>query len=60
MLVYQYKVWQSGVLQSERLIDNRLLTLPEVQEKNPYVTKIYLEAIIYQEGIIYLEAIIDG
>jgi hypothetical protein len=46
MIVYQYKVWESGVLQSERIIDNRLLSLPEVQEKNPYVTKIYLEAII--------------
>jgi hypothetical protein len=46
MLVYQYKIWKSGELQSQRIIDNHLLSLTEVQEKNPYITKIYLEAII--------------
>jgi hypothetical protein len=46
MVVYKYKVWKSGVLQSERIIDDHLLSLSEVQEKKPHVTKIYLEAII--------------
>jgi hypothetical protein len=46
MLVYQYQVWESGVLQSQRIIDDHLLSLAEVQEKKPHVTKIYLEAII--------------
>jgi hypothetical protein len=47
MLVYQYTVWESGELRPHRLTVNHLLSLSEVQEKNPYITKIYLEAIIY-------------
>lgn len=46
MLVYQYKVWQSGVLLPQRIIDDHLLSLSEIQDKNPLITKIYLEAII--------------
>jgi hypothetical protein len=46
MLVYQYKIWKSGVLQSQSIIDDHLLSLSEIQDKNPHVTKIYLEAII--------------
>jgi hypothetical protein len=46
MLVYQYTIWESGELRPQRITVNHLLSLTEVQEKNPYITKIYLEAII--------------
>ena len=46
MLVYQYKVWERDELQPQRIIDDHPLSLTEVQEKNPAVTKIRLEALI--------------
>lgn len=46
MLVYQYAVWELGELRPQRIIDDHPLSLAEIQEKNPYITKIHLEAII--------------
>ena len=46
MLVYKYKHWENNVLQPQRLISDKLLSLTEVQKTRPYTNKIYLEAII--------------
>lgn len=46
MLVFQYKIWTSDKLEAQHIIDDHMLSLTELQEKNPNVTKIRLEAII--------------